>query len=133
MPTLFSKIIAWEIPCTKIFEDDVTFAFLDINPINKGHTLLVPKEEFTRMTDVPDELLWYMFMVAKDIMEAMKASLDCDYVMVHVEGTQVPHFHIHLIPTHIWTKVATWQHTTYAPNEASELADKIAWKLSQNS
>lgn len=133
MSTIFSKIIAGEVPCTKVFEDDVCLAFLDNAPITKGHTLVITKEEFPRMTDVPDELVWYAFMVAKDIMQAMKDSLWCDYVMVHVEGNQVPHFHIHLIPSRNTDKVVEWKHGEgYSENEASAVAEKIAWKLSQN-
>lgn len=132
MTSVFSKIVAGEIPSHKIFEDDLCLAFLDINPVSAGHTLVITKEEFRRMTDVPDELLGYCFMVAKDIMSAMKEALGCDYVMVHVEWLEVPHFHIHLIPGWTDKSVAKWEHTTYTENEATWIADKIAWKLSQN-
>lgn len=132
MTSVFSKIVAWEISCTKVFEDDLFLAFLDINPVTKWHTLLITKEEFTRMTDVPDELLGYAFMIAKDIMTAMKEALGCDYVIVTVEWISVPHFHIHLIPGRKEKAIVHWEHTSYTENEDIGIAQKIAWKLSEN-
>lgn len=99
--TTFEKIIAREIPADIVYEDDISLAFLDINPVTKGHTLLISKLPYQWMTDVPDELVAKLFIKAKHIMLAMKERLGCDFVHVGVVGTDVPHFHIHLIPKFI--------------------------------
>lgn len=127
--TVFGKIIGGEIPCTKIYEDDQFLAFLDINPVQKGHTLLLPKEPYTWMEHVPNELLAQSFILAKKIMVALKQSLGCDYVHVVVEGIQVPHFHIHLIPSMLIQENADWHHTSYAEGEKESFAEKIKSSL----
>lgn len=99
--TIFEKIIAREIPADIVYEDDISIAFLDINPVTKGHTLLISKHPYPWMTDVPNEEVAAIFIRAKKIMIAMKESLGCDFVHVGVVGTDVPHFHIHLIPKFI--------------------------------
>lgn len=99
--TIFSKIIRREIPATIVYEDDISLAFLDINPVTKGHTLLIPKEPFIWMDEAPDELVAKLFVQAKKIMQVMKKQIPCDYVQVGVVGVEVPHFHIHLIPQKI--------------------------------
>ena len=96
--TVFGKIIRGEIPSTKVYEDDRCLAFLDINPVSKGHLLLIPKERYVWMQDIPNELLSYLFVQAKTLMKAQIEGLACDYVQVSVVGKDVPHFHIHLIP-----------------------------------
>jgi histidine triad (HIT) family protein len=96
--TLFQKIVDREIPSTVVYEDDIAFAFFDINPVTKGHTLLITKNPYPWMTDVPNAELAHTFAVAKKIMQAMKSNLGADFVVVKVVGTDVPHFHIHLIP-----------------------------------
>lgn len=96
--TIFEKIIDREIPADIVYEDDISLAFLDINPVTKGHTLLISKHPYQWMTDVPDELLGELFIRAKKIMNTMKSNIGCDYVQVGVVGKDVPHFHIHLIP-----------------------------------
>ena len=96
--TIFSKIIAGEIPCYKIAEDDKFFAFLDINPVNWGHTLVVPKRETDYIFDIPDAELGEMMAFSKRIAAALKKTLDCRKVGVAVIGLEVPHAHIHLIP-----------------------------------
>ena len=96
--TIFGKIIRGEIPATKVYEDAVCLAFMDINPVAKGHILLIPKEQYQWIQDVPDELLSYLFIKAKSLMKAMKYSLHCDYIQLSVVGKDVPHAHIHLIP-----------------------------------
>lgn len=101
MKTIFEKIIDREIPADIVYEDDISMAFLDINPVTKGHTLLISKNPYPWMTDVPDELVGKLFIKAKCIMVAMKKSLGCDFVHVGIVGTDVPHFHIHLIPKFI--------------------------------
>lgn len=96
--TIFSKIIAGEIPCYKIAENDEFFAFLDINPVNWGHTLVVPKREEDYIFDLSDEELARMTIFAKRVAKAIKEALPCRKVGVTVLGLEVPHAHIHLVP-----------------------------------
>lgn len=96
--TIFSKIIAGEIPCYKIAEDDRFFAFLDINPVNWGHTLVVPKKETDYIFDLSDEELASMMVFAKKVARAIKDAMPCRKVGVTVLGLEVPHAHIHLVP-----------------------------------
>lgn len=98
MANIFSKIIAGEIPCYKVAEDDRFFAFLDINPVNWGHTLVVPKEEIDYIFDMDDDQLAAMMIFAKKVAKALKATLPCKKVGVAVIGLEVPHAHIHLVP-----------------------------------
>lgn len=98
MATIFSKIIAGEIPCYKIAENDKFFAFLDISPMTKGHTLVVPKIEEDYLFDLADDLLSEMILFSKEIARAQKQTMDCVRVGVAVIGLEVPHAHIHLIP-----------------------------------
>ncbi|MBS2211669.1 HIT family protein [Carboxylicivirga mesophila] len=98
MSTIFSKIINGDIPCYKIAEDDRFFAFLDINPLAKGHTLVVPKQETDYLFDLDDNLLADMNVFAKKVAIAQKQVIDCKRVGVAVLGLEVPHAHIHLIP-----------------------------------
>lgn len=96
--TIFSRIIAGEIPCYKVAEDYRFFAFLDINPVNWGHTLIVPKEEVDYIFDIDDERLAEMMVFAKKVAKGIKAALPCRKVGVTVLGLEVPHAHIHLVP-----------------------------------
>jgi histidine triad (HIT) family protein len=96
--TLFSRIIAGEIPCYKIAEDDRFFAFLDINPVNWGHTLVVPKQETDYIFDIDDEQLGAMMVFAKRVAAAIKKAMPCRKVGITVLGLEVPHAHIHLVP-----------------------------------
>lgn len=96
--TIFSRIIAGEIPCYKIAEDDRFFAFLDINPVNWGHTLVVPKKEVDYIFDMEDEELSAFNIFAKRVAKAIKKAIPCRKVGVTVIGLEVPHAHIHLVP-----------------------------------
>ena len=96
--TIFSKIIAGDIPCYKIAEDDNYFAFLDINPVNWGHTLVVPKQETDYIFDLSDDELAGMAVFAKRVAGALKRVIPCRKVGMAVLGLEVPHAHIHLIP-----------------------------------
>lgn len=98
MATLFSQIIAGEIPCYKVAEDDRFFAFLDINPLVKGHTLVVPKHEVDYLFDLSDEELAAMHVFAKKVALAIQRAFPCIKVGEAVIGLEVPHAHIHLIP-----------------------------------
>jgi histidine triad (HIT) family protein len=98
MASVFSKIIAGDIPCFKIAENENYFAFLDINPLTKGHTLVVPKVEIDYIFDLNDEEYLGLHQFAKKIAIAIKKSMPCERVGVCVMGMEVPHAHIHLIP-----------------------------------
>jgi len=98
MASIFSRIIVGEIPCYKIAENDKFFAFLDINPMVKGHTLIVPKQETDYIFDLSDEDLAAMHVFAKHVAAAIKRAFPCKKVGEAVLGLEVPHAHIHLIP-----------------------------------
>lgn len=98
MATIFSRIVAGEIPCHKIAEDDEFFAFLDINPVALGHTLVIPKEEINYLFDIEDAKLGRMMAFAKRVARAQEKAITCKRVGVAVMGLEVPHAHIHLIP-----------------------------------
>lgn len=98
MPTIFTRIINGEIPCYKIAEDENCFAFLDISPLAKGHTLVVPKIETDYIFDLDDKTISGMMVFAKKIALAIDKAVACKRVGVAVVGLEVPHAHIHLIP-----------------------------------
>lgn len=98
MASIFTRIINGEIPCYKVAEDDRYFAFLDINPLTKGHTLIVPKQETDYIFDLDDKTLGDMMIFAKKIARKIKEKIACKRVAVVVLGMEVPHAHIHLIP-----------------------------------
>lgn len=124
MKTVFEKIIDGEIPANKVYEDDKFLAFLDINPVYLGHTLLIPKIKYTWMQEAPDELLSDIFIMAKKIMLAIKAGLGVDFVQIGVVGKDVPYFHVHLIPRHLGKEMA--ENTSYEnPAQMAEYAQKV--------
>ena len=96
--TIFSKIIAGEIPSYKIAENEKFFAFLDIFPLREGHVLVVPKTEVDKFFDLPDEFLSEMLLFAKPIAKAIERSFNCNRCGMEVVGLEVPHAHMHLIP-----------------------------------
>jgi len=96
--TIFSKIIAGEIPSYKIAEDEKFFAFLDIFPLREGHVLVVPKTETDKFFDLPDQYLSAMLLFAKPIAKAIEKSFNCNRCGIEVIGLEVPHAHMHLIP-----------------------------------
>ena len=98
MDSVFTRIVKGEIPCYKVAEDDRYFAFLDINPLAKGHTLVIPKEETDNIFDLDDRTLADMMVFAKRIARKIQANIACKKVAVVVLGLEVPHAHIHLIP-----------------------------------
>lgn len=96
--TIFEKIIAGEIPCYRIAENDKFFAFLDIFPLRQGHVLVIPKAATDKFFDLPEELLSEMLLFAKPIAKAIERSFNCDRCGMSVIGLEVPHAHIHLVP-----------------------------------
>ncbi|MCM1111488.1 MAG: HIT family protein [Clostridium sp.] len=98
MASIFTRIINGEIPCYKIAEDEKNFAFMDINPVQPGHILVVPKNEVSYIFDLPYEDYASLTLFAKRIATALKKAVDCKRIGVAVIGLEVPHAHIHLIP-----------------------------------
>ena len=98
MASVFTRIVKGELPCYKVAEDDRYFAFLDINPLAKGHTLVIPKDETDNIFDLDDRTLADMMVFAKRIARKIQANIACKKVAVVVLGLEVPHAHIHLIP-----------------------------------
>lgn len=98
MASIFSKIIAGEIPAHKVAENDEFLAFLDINPMAVGHTLVIPKQEIPYIFDVDDALLGRMMVFAKRVAKAVEKAVPCARIGIGVVGLEVPHCHIHLIP-----------------------------------
>lgn len=125
--TIFGKIIRGEIPATKVYEDEHFLAFLDINPVTKGHTLLIPKIPYGRIQMVPDEDIAKIFITAKKLVLTIIKALPCDYVQLEVVGKDVPdHFHIHLIPRNEIDPIEEHTHVAYtSPQEIHDFAEKI--------
>ncbi|MCC5923920.1 MAG: HIT family protein [Crocinitomicaceae bacterium] len=98
MSSIFSKIIAGEIPAYKVKENDLFLALLDINPVQKGHVLVIPKVEVDYLFDLEDDILSEMMIFAKSVAKQIKSAIPCNRVGVTVIGLEVPHAHIHLIP-----------------------------------
>jgi histidine triad (HIT) family protein len=128
MKTVFEKIIDGEIPATKVYEDDKFLAFLDIHPVSKGHTLLVPKKAYVWIHETPDETVGEIFIKAKELIQAMRKGIPCDYVQLGVVGNEVPHFHIHLIPRHS-TEEVHMSSRPETPYEDSEEMESYAEKI----
>lgn len=125
--TIFSKIVAGEIPCYKIAEDENFFAFLDINPVNWGHTLVIPKREEDYIFDLSDDELGGMMAFTKKVASAIKKAIPCRKVGMAVLGLEVPHAHIHLIPLQNEGDM-DFRHKVEnpTPEKMKEIAQKIA-------
>ena len=128
-PTLFTRIINGEIPSKKLYEDETVYVFLDINPVQKWHTLIITKTPYRRMEDVDDEALAHAFLITKKMMKHMKKVLWCDYVHVVIEWVEVPHFHIKLIPSKIGVHNAEWHQSTYEEGEMDEYQEKLQMSI----
>jgi histidine triad (HIT) family protein len=127
MATIFTKIIKGEIPCYKIAEDDRYFAFLDINPLKAGHTLVVPKQETDYLFDLEDDQLSGMIIFSKKIAEAIRSAIPCTRIGVAVLGLEVPHAHIHLVPMNSMDDVNFRNpKLKFTPGEFMEIAAKIS-------
>ncbi|MFP4621089.1 MAG: HIT family protein [Bacteroidales bacterium] len=126
MASIFTKIINGEIPSYKIAEDENYYAFLDINPLKEGHTLVVPKEETDYLFDLDDQTLGGMMVFAKRIARAIDKVIECQRVGVVVLGMEVPHAHIHLIPLDKESDACFTQPKLKLPEEEFEaIAGKI--------
>jgi histidine triad (HIT) family protein len=126
MPTIFTKIIRGEIPSYKIAEDDSFFAFLDINPLARGHALVVPKKETDYIFDIEDEELGDMMKFAKKLAHAIEKVVPCKKIGIAVIGLEVPHAHIHLIPINEISDINFARpKLKLSPEEFSSLASQI--------
>jgi len=130
MSTIFSKIVKGEIPCYKVAETDKFFAFLDINPLVKGHVLVIPKAEVDYFFDLPDADLAGIQIFAKIVADAIKRAFPCVKVAQMVLGLEVPHAHIHLIPMQS-EKDALFSNPKLklTPDEFEMIASKIAQQI----
>ncbi len=126
MASIFSRIVAGEIPCYKVAENDKFFAFLDINPLVKGHTLVIPKQEVDYIFDLSDEDLAQMQVFAKKVATAIKEAFPCLKVGQAVIGLEVPHAHIHLIPIQKESDMLfSNPKLKLSPEEFKEIAEKL--------
>ena len=126
MASIFTRIINGEIPCYKVAEDENYFAFLDINPLAKGHTLVIPKQEVDYLYDLDDETLQGMILFAKQVAGKIKAFSGCKRVATVVLGLEVPHAHIHLIPMNSEKDVDfSREKLVLTPDEFAEIAKAI--------
>jgi histidine triad (HIT) family protein len=126
MATIFSRIVAGEIPSYKIAEDNRFYAFLDINPLTKGHTLVIPKQETDYLFDLDDQLLGDMMIFSKKVAQAIEKAISCKRIGVAVLGLDVPHAHIHLVPLNAENDISFSKPKLQLPNEEMEaIAEKI--------
>lgn len=128
MASIFTKIIKGEIPSYKIAEDDRFFAFLDINPLGEGHTLVVPKEEIDYIFDLNAEVLADMMVFAQKIAKAIKEVIPCNRIGVSVIGFEVPHAHIHLVPINTLGDI---NFSKTRPQISKEVFEDLSQKISQ--
>lgn len=127
MATLFSKIVAGEIPCYKVAENNEFLAFLDIMPLRKGHVLVIPKLEVDYIFDLEDELLGRMMIFSKEVAQKIKKAFPCKKVGVTVIGLEVPHAHIHLVPMNTLSDMNFAQEKmSLTPEELSQIAHSIS-------
>lgn len=126
MASIFSKIIAGEIPCYKVAEDEKHIAFLDINPLQPGHTLVVPKKEEDYIFGMGDDDFLALNLFSKRIAEAMKKALPCKRISQAVIGMEVPHVHIHLIPINKESDLNFKDIKHLSDDEMKDVAKKIA-------
>lgn len=130
MASIFTRIINGEIPCHRIAEDEKYFAFLDINPVKLGHTLVVPKQEVDYIYDMDDQDLADIHVFAKKIAVAIKAAYPCNRIGITVIGLEVPHAHIHLIPIDNLHDMSFEKQKLHPTNEVlAEIARNIRTQL----
>ena len=127
MATIFEKIISGDIPCAKVYEDERFLAFLDVRPVNTGHTLVIPKEPHPYIFDLDDETYTDLMTLSKKVAKHLKEKLDCQRVCMTVIGWEVPHVHVHLIPTNeIKELPLNGPNVKKAtPDELREIAEKL--------
>ncbi|MEY2938595.1 MAG: hypothetical protein RL062_1184 [Bacteroidota bacterium] len=126
MASIFSRIVAGEIPCYKVAEDDNYLAFLDIQPVAKGHILVIPKREEDKLWNLQDEEYLGLMLFAKRIANKMEVVFDCKRVGMAVIGLEVPHAHIHLVPMHQLGDIDfTKERLKFTPEEYQEMINAM--------
>jgi len=129
MSTIFTKIIAGEIPCAKLYEDERYLSFLDIRPIRAGHALVIPKPEVDYIFDLPDDLMNDLLKTAKPIAKAIEAEVPCKRIGLMVAGLEVPHCHLHLVPIDNVGDLNFANASSAAPDDLQSLAARIRARL----
>ena len=129
MSSIFSKIIASEIPCYKITEDEQHIAFLDVNPNAKGHTLCVPKKEINKLFDMESEAYSALMEFSRTVALGLRKAVPCKRVGLNVIGLEVPHVHVHLIPLNNMEDATFGKKETLESGEMEALAKQIAAAL----
>ena len=133
MSSIFIKIINGEIPSYKIAEDENFYAFLDINPLAKGHTLVIPKKEIDYIFNIDDKLLSEMIVFAKKVGKSIEANIKCERIGLTVIGLEVPHAHIHLIPINNITDMDfSKQKLSFSEKDFIDIAKKISITFDKN-
>jgi len=126
MSSIFTKIIDGEIPCYKIAENEDFFAFLDINPNAKGHTLVVPKKEVNKLFDLDEATYKGLMNFSRKVALAIRKAMPCKRIGMTVIGLEVPHVHVHLIPLHTMNDIDFKHKVSLGENEFEEIAEKIS-------
>lgn len=129
MASVFSMIVAGDIPCYKVAEDDRHLAFLDINPVAAGHTLVIPKREVDYLFDLPDEEYILLELFAKRVAKAIDAAMPCKRVAEAVIGLEVPHAHIHLVPINSEADLDFKRKQEISADKMREISEAIAAKF----
>lgn len=129
MPSIFSKIIAGEIPCAKVWENGEFFAFLDIMPVAPGHTLVIPKQETDYLFDIEESAYQRLMLAARHVAKGLKSATGCKRVVMGVWGFEVPHAHIHLIPMNELSQFPFPKREKAAPEALKAMAANIAHSL----
>ena len=130
MDCIFCKIVNGEIPSSKIYENKDVLAFLDLSPVNKGHTLVIPKQHYETIMDIPDEILKEVIVAAKKVSKSLMKSVNAGGVTVsmsnyEIAGQVVPHAHFHVIPRHKGDGLKLWPQGKYSDKEMELFAEKI--------
>jgi histidine triad (HIT) family protein len=129
MASIFSKIVAGEIPCYRIAEDENYLAFLDVNPNAKGHTLCIPKQEINKLFDLDDQAYLGLMAFAKKVAVALEKTVPCKRIGMAVVGLEVPHAHVHLIPLNEMDEMRFQNKVSLTPEEFTALAQAIQANL----
>ncbi|MBI3333927.1 HIT family protein [Candidatus Pacearchaeota archaeon] len=126
MECIFCKIAQHEVSAYILYEDEQICAFLDLNPVNPGHTLVIPKQHYSSLSETPDAVVPKIFSVVKKLQVHLKERLQADFVAVSIIGLDVPHVHVHLVPRYKEDGMANfWPTKTYAKGEAEDVLKKI--------
>jgi len=125
MSSLFKRIIQGEIPCHKILENDEFLAFLDIKPINPGHTLVIPKCEIDYIFDLEDDLLGRLMIFSKKVASMIKKQINCKRIGIMVAGLEVPHAHVHLVPINAVSDLNFAKSRSASDDELATIAKRI--------